>query len=72
MEEILKEVLNELKWHSKQNDKIIELLGKLRQPCGKVNSELLDLLKTMIPEGKGPIQAANILEQIRKIVGRQD
>jgi hypothetical protein len=34
MEEILKEILQEMKWHTKQNDKIMELLTKLRQPCG--------------------------------------
>jgi hypothetical protein len=35
MEEILKEILKELQWHTRQNDKIIELLAKQRRPCGE-------------------------------------
>ncbi|MDD1778541.1 MAG: hypothetical protein LUQ65_10270 [Candidatus Helarchaeota archaeon] len=51
MEELLKEILQEMKWHSTQNDKIIGLLGKLRQPCGGQN-QLAGMMKILdgIPE----------------------
>jgi hypothetical protein len=37
MEEILKEILEEMRLHTRQNNKIMELLTKLRQPCGNQN-----------------------------------
>ncbi len=34
MKKLMEKVLEELKWHTTQHTKMIDLLGKLRQPCG--------------------------------------
>jgi hypothetical protein len=71
MEEILKEILQEMKWQSKQHDKIVELLGKLRQPCGG-QSQLAGLLKILesIPQNaknSNPI-LAEMLNQMKDLI----
>ena len=70
-ESLLNDILNELKWHSKQNDKIMELLGKLRQPCGGQN-QLAGMLKILdgIPESakKSNPALGEMLSQMKDLV----
>ena len=51
LKKVLAEIHEEVKWVSKQNEKIMELLRKLRQPCGGQN-QLAGMLKILdgIPE----------------------
>ena len=70
MEEILKEILQEMKWHTKQNDKVMELLAKLRQPCGG-QKEIAGMLKILdsIPQGaknSNPV-LGEMINQIREM-----
>ena len=51
MRDLVRKILDELKWHSKQNDKIIDLLGKLRKPCGQQpNANMMKLFESL-PNG---------------------
>ncbi len=76
MEELLKEILQELKWQSKQNEKITELLGRLRQPCGanRANpadvSAMMNLLKGVAGMSKNP-EMAKFVEQAEEVVKKQ-
>ncbi len=73
MEEILREILQELKWQSKQNEKIMDLLGKLRQPCGgnRANpadvSAMMNLLKGVAGMSKNP-EMAKFVEQAEETI----
>jgi flagellar motility protein MotE (MotC chaperone) len=70
MKKILNEVLQELKWHSKQNEKIMDLLGKLKQPCGQKNmAQLLKIFDSMPPEAvKRNPALAGIMEQMKEVI----
>lgn len=75
MEEILREILAELKWHTKQNDKITELLGRLRQPCGQQRGDISDmvkLLRSTIQAGKvkNPMMES-LLNQAEELIKKQ-
>ena len=72
-ESLLNDILNELKWHSKQNDKIMELLGKLRQPCGQGQTEMLNMLKGLMPkEAMKDPRMVNFMNQAEEIIKKED
>ncbi len=61
-----KEVLAELKHHSEQNDRIIELLSALKQPSRQTGvdvGEMIKVLKGMGSISKNPARA-KIIEQV--------
>lgn len=49
VKKVLDEILNEMKWHSRQNEKILELLGTQKRPCGdkKAATNMLKILESM-------------------------
>ena len=75
MEEVLKtltEILEEMRWHSKQNEKMMELLKTQKKPCGSgAEKQILDLL-AIIPQqvAQDPIYSG-FFAQVKDIIGKQ-
>jgi len=70
MEELLKQILEELKWQSKQTEKLTLVTADLKQPCGK---RVMDMKKVL--EGMGPLIKDNpmapFLDQLVKLADEQ-
>jgi hypothetical protein len=75
MEEVLKvlgEILEEMKFHSKQNDKIMELLRAQKKPCGSgAEKQILDLLAVMPPHvAQNPV-FSKFFSQVKDVIKEQ-
>ena len=72
MEELMKEILQELKRHTSQNDRIIVLLERLRPPSGQSAdvTSMMTLLKTMLQKSKNPAMG-DVLNQMEEMVKKQ-
>ncbi len=52
MEELLKQILDELKWQSKQLEKLTLVTADLKRPCGKNVSDVKKILEGITPSIK--------------------
>ena len=69
---ILGDILEELRFHSKQREKIMELLRVQKKPCGSgIEKQVLDLL-SIVPEqvAKDPV-FSKFFSQVQDVVGKQ-
>ena len=75
MEEVLKalgEILEEMKFHSKQNDKIMELLRTQRKPCGgNAEKQVLDLLAVLPPQVAQDPVFSKFFAQVKDVVEKE-
>ena len=67
MEEILKEILTELRWHSKQNEKIMELLGRLKKPCGQDINSMMRIFDSLPNEVRKSPMLGPLLDQLKEV-----
>lgn len=68
---LLEDILQEMKWQSKQNEKITELLTKLRQPCGQNATAdvagMMKMLKEMSSISKNPAMS-KVIDQAEEAI----
>ena len=71
MEELVKQILEELKWQSKQIEKLTAVTSDLKRPCGK---NLMGMKKIL--EGMGPAVKDNpmapFLDQLIKLADEEE
>ena len=69
VKKVLEDILKEMQWHSRQNEKLLELLGSQKRPCGdkKVTANMLKILESMPNLNIDPT-LAGLLKAVKEVV----